>query len=848
MKIHKFQVVPALPEKLLPLTEIAYNLRWTWDHDSIELFRRVSKRLWESAEHNPVRLLGEVDQEQLTRLAEDEGFLVHLDRVSGELKRHLTRSCWFDRVHDSSAGTIAYFSAEFGLTESMPIYSGGLGILAGDHLKSCSELGVPLVGVGLLYQKGYFQQYLTNDGWQQERYPVNDFHTMPVQLERGPDGRPLTVRVELAERVVQARIWRAQVGRVPLILLDTNIPENPAPDQDISDELYGGDREMRARQEILLGIGGMRALRALGRDPVVCHMNEGHSAFLAIERIRGLMERHGLSFDEALVAGEAGNVFTTHTPVPAGIDLFPLPLATRYLQPYAAQMKVPVEQLIELGRVPDNADFSMAVLAIRLSNQVNGVSRLHGAVSRRMFGRLWPDVPDDESPIGHVTNGVHARSWISYEMATLYDRYLGPRWTEDPSDQAVWESIPEIPDAELWRTHERRRERLVAFTRRTLRAQLERRGAPAAQIDQAGELLDPAALTIGFARRVVPYKRTLLIFQDFERIVRLLSSEDRPLQIIFAGKAHPEDDKGKSIIRDLVGRLRDPRIRVRAVFIENYDMMVARYMVQGVDVWLNTPRRPLEASGTSGMKAGMNGALNLSILDGWWDEAYSREVGWAIGHGEEYTDEAYQDMVESRALYDLLENEIVPMFYTRGTDDIPRAWTARMKEAMRRLNPVFNSNRMVCQYVEDLYLPSAERLQRLTADDCARTRRLAAWIGRVRAAWSEVRIESIDGAALQQARVGDRVKVRAIVFLGSLSPEDVAVQICHGRVTERGEIGHADIADMRVLQKGPGKGAHTYEGELTCRRSGEQGYTARVLPAHEDLRHVHELRLVRWLE
>jgi len=871
MKLQKFLVAPALPAKLLPLMDVAYNLRWSWNHDSIELFRRVSKQLWEDVGHNPVRMLGEIDQEQLERLAEDEGFLVHLDRVAGDLHHHLTRQGWCERAHPSLArDTIAYFSAEFGITEGLAIYSGGLGILAGDHLKSCSELGIPLAGVGLLYQKGYFEQYLTNDGWQQERYPINDFHTLPIVLERNERGRPLTVEVEMAERKVAAQIWRAQVGRIPLYLLDTNIQDGASPDSDISDELYGGGSEMRIQQELLLGVGGMRALRAVGREPVVCHMNEGHSAFLAIERIREIMERDKLTFDEACVAAEAGTVFTTHTPVPAGIDIFPAELVSRYLRPYAAQLRIPVERLLALGKDPGDGTFSMAVLAIRLASRVNAVSRLHAEVSRRMFGPLWPGVPDEESPIGHVTNGVHDRSWISYETATLYDRYLGPRWDEAPEDQAVWECVTDIPDAELWRTHERRRERMVTFVRRTLRTQLERRGAPASEVDLAGELLDPAALTIGFARRVVPYKRTLLLFHDFERLVRLLSDAERPVQLIFAGKAHPSDERGKSIIRDLIARLRDPRIRTRAVFIENYDMMVARYLVQGVDVWLNTPRRPREASGTSGMKASANGALNLSVLDGWWDEAYQRDIGWAIGHGEEYQDEPYQDMVESRALYDLLENEIVPLFYERASDGTPRGWTARMKEAMRRLNPRFSSNRMVCEYTNDYYLPASERWHRMTANGCARARALAAWTARVEAAWPGVRVEEAGAEGLEQARVGDRVTVRAKVALGGLAPEDVAVQIYYGRLNERGGLdapqtvameavaperapvaapaaGSAKQSDRAASPAGRG-GSSLYEGQFVCRRSGQQAFAIRVLPWHEDLLHPHELRLVRWGE
>ncbi len=848
MRIHQFQVTPALPDSLAPLKEIAYNLRWVWDHDSIELFRRIDKNLWEDAGHNPVRMLGEVDQPRLEQLAVDDGFRVHMHRVLGELHRHLERRPWSGgELPQDGDGTVAYFSAEFAITECLPIYSGGLGILAGDHLKSASELGIPLVGVGLLYQKGYFRQYLTNDGWQNERYPVNDFPTLPVTLERGADGSPLRVPVEMADRLVVAQVWRAQVGRIPLILLDTNIEPNTPADQDISDQLYGGDKETRIRQELLLGVGGLRALEAMGIRPTVCHMNEGHSAFLAVERTRALMAAHGLPFEAARLASEAGNVFTTHTPVPAGIDVFPAALVQAYLKPYAEKMGIAVEKLVELGRDTSTSEFSMAVLAIRMANRINGVSRLHGRVSRRMFAHLWPGTPEEEVPIGHITNGIHARSWISYDIASLYDRYLGPRWTEDPSDQSVWESVGEIPDEELWRTHERRRERLVAFARRTLARQLENRGASDTELRLAAEVLDPRALTIGFARRFAPYKRATLLFRDFERLVRILSGPDRPVQILFAGKAHPRDEKGKDLIRQLVHHIRDERIRRRIVFLENYDMIIARYLVQGCDIWLNTPRRPHEASGTSGMKAVANGAPNLSILDGWWDEAYTRDVGWAIGHGEEYEDEDLQDTVEADSIYDLLENDIVPLFYTRGNDGLPRGWIAKMKASMRQLCPVFNTNRMVCDYASEYYAASAERYRLLIAEKGARARALAAWQERVAREWPGVRVQGVQSTGADEARVGRQVDVKCQVALGELTPEDVAVEIVTGRVDEHGRFAGPQTVIMRCAGREAAR-AYLYRGEIECRRSGREGYAIRVMPSHADLCNRHVMRLVHWWE
>lgn len=846
MRIHQFHVAPALPDRLHPLMEIAFNLRWSWDHDTIELFRRIDKKLWEEVDHNPVRLLGEVEQGRLEELAGDEGFHVHLNRVLGELHQHLNREAWCSQMGAECDGcTVAYFSAEFGITECLPIYSGGLGMLAGDHLKSASELGVPLVGVGLLYQKGYFQQYLTTDGWQHERYPLNDFPTMPVSIVHRKDGSPLRILVEMADRQVAAQVWRAQVGRIPLYLLDTNIEPNDLVDQDISDELYGGDKEMRIRQELLLGVGGLRALAAMGISPTVCHMNEGHSAFLGLERIRAIMETHQVDFEAARTSAEAGNTFTTHTPVPAGIDVFPTKLVELYLKPYAEQLGVPIESLIELGCDSNKNEFSMAVLAIRLSNRINGVSKLHGAVSRKMFQHLWPSTPLEEVPIGHITNGIHARSWISFDIASLFDRYLGPRWTEDPSDQTVWEAVPDIPDEELWRTHERRRERLVAFARKRLAQQLIRRGASEQDVNRAGEVLDPQALTIGFARRFAPYKRGTLLFRDFERLAGILANTDRPVQIIYAGKAHPQDQGGKELISELVRHMRDERMRRRLVFLENYDMVIARYLVQGCDIWLNTPRRPREASGTSGMKANANGALNLSILDGWWDEAYTREVGWAIGHGEEYSDEDYQDMVESRALYDLLENDIVPLFYRRGVDNVPRGWTTKMKAAMRTLCPVFNTNRMVCDYVTKYYLTCAERHKRLTENGCERAVDLGRWQQQVATEWHKVRIRSVHSSGTEEAQVGGALKVWAQVDLGSLTPRDVVVEAYYGRVGADGQIREPETMALRCEGEAD-QHVYLFKGDLPLHRSGRIGFAVRVMPHHEDLCHPHATRLIHW--
>jgi starch phosphorylase len=848
--IRTFTVIPSLPAALERLRELAYNLRWAWDHATIELFRRLDSDLWETTGHNPVLMLGTIDQARLEEAAKDEGFLAHLAGVCQSFDDYLAgQNTWFRRSHGPADGPlVAYFSAEFGLTECLSIFAGGLGVLAGDHLKSASDLGVPFVGVGLLYQQGYFQQYLNEAGWQQEAYANNDFHNLPLRLERQPDGTPCTISVPYPGRQVGAQIWRAQVGRVPLYLLDTNVAANSADDRCITYQLYSGDLEMRIKQEIMLSLGGYRALETLGLHPTVYHMNEGHSAFLSLERVRRLMETSGLSFAEAREAASAGLVFTTHTPVPAGQDYFPPDLMERYFTDYARSLGLSRYDFLALGRQNPNNDsepFCMTILALRLAAHSNGVSRLHGQVSRRMWQGIWPGVPEDEIPIGHVTNGVHFSSWISLEMKQLYDRYLGPRWREEPADETVWQRAGGISAEELWRTHERRRERMVAFARRRLRSQLVRRGASQAEMEIADEVLNPEALTIGFARRFATYKRATLLLRDPDRLARILNNPDRPVQIIYAGKAHPRDDPGKELIRRIAVLARQEQFRHRVVFLEDYDMAVARYLVQGCDVWLNTPLRPREACGTSGMKAAANGVLNLSTLDGWWEEAYLPEVGWAIGRGETYDDPDYQDQVEAEALYDLLERDVVPTFYERGADGLPRRWIARMKASIGNLCHYFNTHRMVGEYTKRFYLPAASRYQQLTADGMARAKALAAWKARVQASWPQVRVETVETATFTELKAGDEVQVQARVRLGALTPDDVTVELWLGRVNDRGEIVAAEATPMPPV--GPaGDGSWHFAASIVPYQSGLHGYTVRVLPRHPDLTTPFVPGLIVW--
>ncbi|HEY1376160.1 MAG TPA: alpha-glucan family phosphorylase [Gemmataceae bacterium] len=849
--IRTFTVLPHLPDRLQPLHKLAYNLWWCWNPDAIALFRRIDPDLFESLDNSPVRLLGATPQDRLEDLSKDDGFLAHLDRVTDSLDRYLAGRTWFhDAYGDAAAGVrIAYFSAEFGIHESIPVYSGGLGVLAGDHLKSASDLGVPLMGVSLMYREGYFRQYLNPDGWQQERYPENDFFNLPLILEHDAGGRPVLVSVPLPGREVKIRVWRIQVGRVPLYLLDCNIPENSPEDRNITAQLYGGDKENRIKQEIVLGVGGVRALRALGREATVCHLNEGHSAFCALERIRLWMEEKKLDFATAAELVKAGTCFTTHTPVPAGNEVFATSLIENYLGHYVGSLGLDRKTFLGLGRQNPNDDgepFGMTVLALKLANVANGVSQLHGAVSRKMWQGLWPGVPQAEVPITAITNGVHTRSWLSPEIAQIYDRYLGVPWEERPTDFAVWKRVEQVPDAELWRTAERGRSRLVSFARTRLRQQLVRRGAPPGEVARAAEVLDPDALSIGFARRFATYKRGSLIFRDADRLGAILNDKDRPVQLIFAGKAHPHDTEGKKVIAEVLHMARRPELRPHVVFLEDYDMNIARTMIQGVDVWLNNPRRPLEASGTSGMKVCVNGGLNLSVLDGWWVEGYQQDNGWAIGAGEEYADLAYQDQVESRAIYDLLEDELVPTFYSRGSDGVPREWLKRMKRSISTNVPFFNTNRMVQQYVEVCYWPSAQRHRRLAADGLRRAADLAGWRRRLAREWGQVRVEAVEAQGnTDSLRVGSELRVKARVNLGPLTPDDVQVQLVHGVLDSFGEIArpHAAAMSANGTPHGP---TWEFAGAIDCTASGQYGFAVRVLPKNEDLGNPFEPGLVTW--
>ncbi len=850
--LRHFTVVPRLPPALERLRDIAYNLWWSWSPVAHELFVRLDPDLWEAVRGNPIELLASVSQERLEALAGDDAFTSHLEAAWSTFQRYMQRGGWFSKTFPEAAGArIAYFSMEYGLHECLPIYSGGLGVLAGDHLKTASDLGLPLVGVGLAYAEGYFRQALNADGWQGEKYPINDWHRMPVLPVLDGTGKRLIIRVEYPHGTVLAQLWKVQVGRVPLLLLDANLAENAPADRAITGPLYGGDQEFRVRQEIMLGIGGTHALEAVGLSPTICHMNEGHSAFLAVERVGRVMRERGVSFAVAAEANSAGNIFTTHTPVPAGNDAFEGQLVRRYLEPYRGALGISDQELLGLGRVDPSdqgAPFSMPILAMRTADHYNGVSELHGEVSRKMWQDLWPELPTHEIPIDFITNGVHTPSWVSSEMGALFTRYLSPRWADELDDEDLWKRVLEIPDAELWQVHEHRRHRLVQNARRWLRTNAERRGAGAEELSAADEILDPHALTIGFARRFATYKRATLLFSDLARVKTLLGNPDRPVQLVFAGKAHPQDKGGKELIRSLVHASRDAGLSGRVVFVEDYDMRVARALVSGVDVWLNTPRRPLEASGTSGMKAAANGALNLSVLDGWFAEAWRDhgwEVGWAIGRGEEYLD-GTGDTLEAELLYDVIEREVVPLFYAReGVGRLPRGWIHRMKSAISRLVPTYNTARMVRQYTTRFYVPGVRLTQKLTDGDLSGAKALTAWKDRVRGAWHGVALDDVRLESTSEVAVGEPVRVSVRVHLGALTPDDVAVELYHGPTRGGHEIDRGKIVRLHVGAR-EGDGAWRFSGEIPTAESGAHAFAARVVPYNEAMSHPYETSLIRW--
>ena len=831
-----YQVHPNIPESLAFLEKLSRNMWWCWKKEAIELFRRIDPPRWVESGRNPIAFLVKIPQARFEQLAEDEGYLAHLERV-----QELYQSWVLDPINSSNSPiktgeTIAYFSMEFGLHESLPLFAGGLGILAGDHLKAASNLAIPLTGIGLMYREGYFRQYLNQEGWQQEEYPQTDIYNLPVERIKDAAGDNLTVTIQGPDGPIHAIVWKIPVGRIPLYLLDTNIAENTPAVRDITSRLYAADDKVRLAQEMLLGIGGMQALAAMEIKAKVLHMNEGHSAFASLQRLAQIMDDYEVDLKTALEIIPRTTVFTTHTPVAAGHDEFPVDMVKPYLKPLEEKLNVGLDEIISWGQpVGSSADapLSMFILALHMSAYCNGVSQLHGAVARRMWSFVWPQRPEEEVPISYVTNGIHVPTFISQELAYLFDRYLGPEWYLSSSKPENIERIDEIYDEELWRGHDMNRSRLVRTCRKQLVRQYEKRNAPRNVLEAVETALDPDALTIAFARRFATYKRANLLLQDEKRLESIINNKQFPVQFIFAGKAHPKDDEGKELIKRLFQFASKPEVRDKIVFLEDYDMHLARHLLQGADVWLNTPRRPYEACGTSGMKAAMNGVLNVSILDGWWCEGYSEERGWRIGNGEEYQDHSYQDTVESQALYNVLENEVIPCFYDRKNGDLPGCWLKKMKNSMKMAMESFCSLRMVSEYKKRFYFPAAERWELLLSNNAEEARKLAVQLKRLRTHWEKIQIKPPRRQTLEPYRVGDSFPVTAEVNLAELSPAEVDVELYYGNLKSLEEVSASHVEPMKV-QEDYGNGNYLYGCTLNCDVSGRFGFTARISPSGDE--------------
>ena len=858
--IHTFNVVPKLPLELEPLRDLVFNLWWTWEPAARALFREINPELWHQTNHNPLRVLQLCRQARLTEVAQDDDFIRALKQVHAKFRAYMQREDTYGKTRTGAPlkkGPVAYFSAEFGFHESVPNYSGGLGILSGDHCKSASDLDVSFVALTLLYKQGYFRQQIAKDGVQESIGLNQNFSHLPLTEALDKHGASLFIHVEILGRAVRVKVWALAVGRITLYMLDTDVVGNSEEDRQITAQLYGGDHEMRIKQEIVLGIGGIHALNAMGIEPSVYHMNEGHSAFLSLELIRRGVAEDKLDFYSALQVVASGNVFTTHTPVPAGNDSFPLELIRKHFGDFPAEVGITFEKLANLGQSgplmeehfnPDEP-FSMTILALRTSRHANGVSALHGRVSQGIWKDVWRGVPRGEVPITSITNGIHTKTWMAPEFGALYDRFL-PGWEENLMEPEFWRAVFDIPDEELWSTHQQLKARLIDFVRERVRAQRVRVGESPESLRQVSRLLDPEILTVGFARRFATYKRATLLFGDPDRLKRLVDNSERPVQFVFAGKAHPKDEPGKKFIQTVYQFTRMPEFANRIVFVEDYDHYVGRRLYQGCDLWLNNPRRPLEASGTSGMKLPPSGGLNLSVLDGWWCEAYAQnhKAGWAVGaeipESTESIDPRFEDEVDVASLFHILETQITPLYYAKPDGRLPLAWLQLMRESIRTVVPSFNTHRMVKEYNERLYEPAARANAILAVNSGKKALELSKWKNNIRAAWSQIRISEVKMDVSGNVMVGDSLRISAIVQLGSVEPEFVTVQAYLGEAVN-GAIerpGTVDLAKAKKLEAG----SYLFEGVIHATDSGTYGVSVRVVPTHPLLTQAHELRLISW--
>lgn len=834
-------VTPELPETINRLRDIAYDFWFSWNPAGIEFFRSINSELWREVEHNPVKFLMRVRKEDLERAAQDEDYLILYKRVFDLYDRYISQDTWFAQKYpEHKEEIIAYFSAEFGLHESHPIYSGGLGLLAGDHCKSASDLGLPFIGVGLLYKQGYFHQRINSAGKQEAEYPHLNFYELPITPVNNPDGSQLDVTVQLQGRTVFVQVWKVKVGRITVYLLDTDTPKNAPQDRILTGQLYGGDREYRLSQEIVLGVGGVRALRAMRINPSAWHINEGHAAFLIVERIRELM-RYMVSFETAREVVRASTIFTTHTPVPAGHDLFTEELITKFFNVMVNEMGISMKSLKDLAWDVARDSFNMTLLALRHAYLSNGVSKLHGKVAREMFQSEYRGLHPEEIPVFSVTNGVHVETWMAVELKELFARYIGKKWFEQITEREMWEKVDQIPDQELWRVHRLLKERLISFARVNLKQQRRRNREPVQSILEIDEYLDPDILTIGFARRFATYKRANLLFRTPERLERLLNNNERPVRFVFAGKAHPADTLGQELIKKIYEFSLKPGFRGRILLLENYDIHLARHMVHGVDVWLNTPRRPMEASGTSGLKASLNGLINVSTLDGWWPEAYDGKNGFVVGSDSPYLSDEIQDQDDCFSLYSVLEEKVIPMYYRRE-DGVSPEWVRMMKETIKTIAPVFNTGRMAAEYTDRFYIPAINRGKMFAANENYLANHAGNFKKLILDYWDQVSFVSVESSGRTKMLAGEEIKISAVVNLGLIYTRSVILEIVYGEAVE-GVLRNINVVPM-VLEGEIADNIYRYKGSLTLPQ-GSYGYTVRVRPDSRDFPHT-ELPLVTW--
>ena len=848
---NRITVNPQLPKRIEKLSEISNNLWWSWNTEFLRLFQKIDKDLWEESEKNPVKFLKRVSQEKLDNASKNAMFLKEYDKLVDNFENYMkSKNTWFSNKYpENKNDLIAYFSAEYGLDQTIPIYSGGLGILSGDHLKSASDLGIPLVAVGLLYKNGYFHQKINGYGGQETEYNNIDLYDLPINAVKDQNGEDLIIYVKFPKRRLYLKVWQINVGRVKLYLLDSDIEKNNEEDRDVTLRLYGGDQEMRIRQEIVLGMAGVNLLRTLGLKPTVYHMNEGHSAFLTLEIIKNTIKEKQVSFDVAKDIASSKTVFTTHTPVPAGNDIFPLDLVEKYFKDFWPRLGISKEEFLKLGMKPTQdlePGFNMGILALKIAGKKNGVSKLHGAVSRELFGEVWPEIAANESPITYVTNGIHTCSWLSPRLKELYNKYLIPYWQDNIHLDKTWEKVKDIPDQELWEAHMQRKEKLLNLVKDSTVNRLRRSGYSYEKINDIVSKINPNALTIGFARRFATYKRATLIFRDLERITQILNNQERPVQIIFAGKAHPADKEGQDLIKFIHEISMKPQFKGKIFLLEDYNIGMSRYLISGVDVWLNNPRRPMEASGTSGQKASVNGVINFSVLDGWWAEGYNQYNGWTIGTNAEFDSYEAQDNADSESLYRTLESKIVPMYYNKDKDGMSSKWIETMKNSIISTGGKYSTARMLVDYTNNLYIPLCN-LTKTYYEDIDNVAAFNMWKKDIASNWKDIKITQVNNLDNITIDAGNNIEVRCEVELPNINQENIDVEVYYGKILDNGIVENVSIIPMKLEKQDEETKKYYYVAKIELTTGGNYGYTFRVMPKHEMILEPTNLNLVKWI-